>query len=97
MNFKKKFQEASNNLSFEVAGVKSVKKGLSKKRNVNTVDPIRYRFEQIFFFKNKTINFLFLPLEQACQTGGPQAACCPIACPMRPAAILLDLKITLIS
>ncbi len=29
-------------------------------------------------------------LEQACQTGGP------IACPMRPAAILLDLKIMLI-
>jgi hypothetical protein len=37
------------------------------------------------------------PLNQACQTGGPRAACSPIACPMRPAAILLDLKITLIN
>ncbi len=36
-------------------------------------------------------------LEQACQTGGPRAACGPIGCSMRPAAILLDLKITLIN
>ncbi len=33
-------------------------------------------------------------LDQACQTGGPRAACGPIACPMRPEAILLNLKIT---
>jgi hypothetical protein len=37
-----------------------------------------------------------IALKQACQTGGPQAKCGLIACPMRPAAILLDLKITLI-
>ncbi len=37
-----------------------------------------------------------IALKQACQTGGPQAECGPIACPMRPTAILLDLKITLI-
>ncbi len=29
-----------------------------------------------------------LTIDQACQTGGPRAACGPIACPMRPAALI---------
>jgi hypothetical protein len=32
-----------------------------------------------------------LSIEQACQTGGPQAACGPIACLWRPAEMFLDL------
>ncbi len=76
-----------------MGGVKSVKKSLSKKRNVNTVDPIRYQFEQ----KKLDIQFVLLPLGQACQTGGLRAACGTIACPMRPVAILLGLKIMLIN
>ncbi len=34
------------------------------------------------------------PLSQACQTGGPRAACGPIACLMRPAVTSLSHTIT---
>ncbi len=46
---------------------------------------------------NNEVIFKLVVLKQACQTGGPQATCGPIACPMRPAATLLNLKITLIN
>jgi len=34
-----------------------------------------------------------IALEQACQTGGPRAACGPIACPMRPEVIFYKQKL----
>ncbi len=46
------------------------------------------KFRPLF---NKNMFHLVL---QACQTGGQRAACDPIACPMRPAAFLSNLKIT---
>jgi len=40
----------------------------------------------------KKVNDVFNLLKQACQTGGPRAACGPIACLLRPAVSFYSFK-----
>ena len=58
---------------------------------------IRTRFDSVScknrYFVDQWFSTFFCsldPLNQACQTGGPRAACGPFACLMRPAVIFYD-------